>query len=324
MDRFEFKVALAEQGQRLDKFLLEKLVRLKPEISRSRIKLLMEQGQVSSILDDKIVKYCSLKIKSGDKFAVIIPEVKESKITPQNIDFEIVFEDQDMLVINKPAGLTTHPGNGKFDQTLVNALLFKVGDRLSGINGVMRPGIVHRLDKDTSGLMVVAKSDLAHKNLAAQIENRTLKRHYLALCYGLPKPLKGKIENNMERCHKNRLKMVVVRSGGKKAITNYEVQKTYFNGLLSLVECKLDTGRTHQIRVAMNEIGHPLVGDQLYGNKRRYLGELSEDLQKKINKFPRQFLHSYKISFLHPLSNTEMNFEIDLTNDLRDLLSLFR
>jgi 23S rRNA pseudouridine1911/1915/1917 synthase len=225
-----------------------------------------------------------------------------------------------MLVINKPAGLVTHPGSGIHDQTLVNGLLFKIGSSLSGINGVMRPGIVHRLDKDTSGLMVVAKNDLAHKNLAQQIETRELKRNYLALCYGTPNPSDGQINQNIDRCKNNRLKMRTVKRGGKTAITNYKTQKSYFDGLISLVECKLDTGRTHQIRVHMDAIGHPLIGDQLYKSKRHFLGSLNQELENILNNFPRQFLHSHKIAFFHPKSNQEMQFTINLPQDLENLL----
>ncbi len=318
MEKIEVLACLEDAGKRLDKFLLEKLTESKPEISRSRVKILVDEGNVVGS-DDIIIKNCSSKIKGNEKFVINIPDLKESTIEPQDIDFEIIFEDSDMLVINKPAGLITHPGNGRHDKTLVNALLFKVGNSLSGINGVMRPGIVHRLDKDTSGLMVVAKNDLAHKNLATQIEDRSLKRHYLALCYGVPKPLSGKINKNIDRSHKNRLKMITVKNSGKRAITNYEVKEVYYNTALSLVECKLDTGRTHQIRVHLDSIGYPLVGDQLYKSKRRYLGELDNELQKLINNFPRQFLHSYKIAFLHPVSKKEMKFEIPLADDLKEV-----
>lgn len=308
-----------DKNKRLDKFLFEKISQEIAGFSRMRVKTLVEEGEITGLNSTKKLS-CSNKIKGDEEFLVNIPQAKESQIKPQNIDFEIIFEDQHMLVINKPAGLITHPGNGNHDKTLVNALLFKIGDSLSGINGVLRPGIVHRLDKDTSGLMVVAKSDEAHKKLAAQIEDRSLKRNYLALCYGTPQPLSGKIDKNIDRSPKNRLKMMVVRDGGKRAITNYEVKKIYKNGLISLVKCKLDTGRTHQIRVHMNETGHALIGDTLYKNKRKYLGDLDKDLQNEINNFSRQFLHSYKIAFSHPVSGKEMEFEIALPEDLADLL----
>jgi 23S rRNA pseudouridine1911/1915/1917 synthase len=324
MEEIEISSRIEDRGIRLDKFLFEKLKESQPGISRTRVKALVDSGNVKNATLDKVINSCSGKIKGEEKFIVIIPPLEESEIIAQDIHFDILFEDDHMLVIDKPAGLITHPGNGRHDKTLVNALLFKIGDSLSGINGVMRPGIVHRLDKDTSGLMVVAKNDLAHKNLASQIEDRSLKRNYLALCYGVPKPLSGRINKNIDRSHKNRLKMTIVKSSGKRAVTNYDVKEVYLDGAVSLVECRLDTGRTHQIRVHMDEIGHPLVGDNLYKSKRKYLGELDEELQNCINHFPRQFLHSYKIAFSHPVSKKEMEFEIPLPKDLEDLkLKLF-
>ena len=310
-----------DKGKRLDKFLFEKIAENIAGFSRTRVKTLVDNGDIVGASNNSNLN-CSAKIKGDEKFLVTIPENEESKIEAQDIDFEIVFEDDDMLVINKPAGLTTHPGTGNQDNTLVNALLFKIGDRLSGINGVTRPGIVHRLDKDTSGLMVVAKNDVSHQSLAAQIESRELKRSYLALCYGVPEKLSGRIDKNIARSHRNRLKMTIVKNSGKHAITNYTVVKTYCNNLLSLVECRLETGRTHQIRVHMKEIGHALVGDLIYNNKRKYLGTLSLELQNAVNNFPRQFLHSYKIGFAHPISGEEMEFEIPLAKDLQDLLDL--
>ena len=323
MEKLKILAQSEDKGKRLDKFLFEKLSVQIPGFSRTRVKSLVDNGDIVG-LGAKSELNCSTKIKVDEKFFLTIPANQESKIEAQDIDFQIIFEDDDMLVINKPAGLITHPGSGNHSKTLVNALLFKIGDSLSGINGVMRPGIVHRLDKDTSGLMVVAKSDVAHKNLAAQIESRMLKRNYLALCYGVPIQLSGKIDKNIDRSQRNRLKMTIVRNGGKSAVTNYNVKKVYFNGLLSLIECRLETGRTHQIRVHMNEIGHALVGDLLYRNKRKFLGELGADLENTINNFPRQFLHSYKIAFYHPISGAEMEFEIPLPKDLQDLLNLFQ
>lgn len=319
MEEIEILAQVKDKGIRLDKFLFENLKESQPGISRTRIKTLIDSGNVRNINNNKVVNSCSVKIKGEEKFIISIPPLEESEIIAQDIDFDIIFEDEHMLVIDKPAGLITHPGNGRHDKTLVNALLFKIGKSLSGINGVMRPGIVHRLDKDTSGLMVVAKNDLAHKNLASQIEDRSLKRNYLALCYGVPKPLSGRIDKNIDRSHKNRLKMTIVKDAGKRAVTNYNVKEVYLDSSISLVECKLDTGRTHQIRVHMDEIGHPLVGDSLYKSKRKYLGELDEDIRNCINHFPRQFLHSYKIAFSHPVSKKEMEFEIPLPKDLEDL-----
>ena len=320
MEEFKLNSQIEDKGQRLDKFLAVQLVKTQPEISRSRIKTLIEEGKVSNAALQKPITDCSYKVKGDEEFVINIPEPKICDVLPKEIDFEIVFEDENMLVINKPAGLTTHPGNGNQEDTLVNALLFYLGDNLSSINGVMRPGIVHRLDKDTSGLMVVAKNDIAHKELSQQIQDRVLERNYLAVCFGVPKPFSGVINKNIGRSKVNRLKMIVVKSGGKKAVTNYEVKKLYCESALSLVECKLDTGRTHQIRVHMTAIGHALVGDQTYGSRKKSLSKVDPQIREFVNNFPRQALHSYKIAFFHPISGEEMEFEIDLPNDMKQLV----
>lgn len=317
MEEFAIKANIEHKKQRLDKFLSEEIAKLKPEISRKRIQDLINTGNVLS--GKLVIDSCDYKVKGNENFLIKFSPAKSSEISAKDIPFEVVFEDENMLVINKPAGLTTHPGNGNQDNTLVNALLFYCGNNLSGVNGVARPGIVHRLDKDTSGLMVVAKNDLAHQELSNQIQDRTLKRNYLALCYGTPKPLKGVINKNIGRSKVNRLKMAIMRTGGRTAITNYEVKEIYFDGKLSLVECKLDTGRTHQIRVHLASIGHSIIGDQTYGNAKTSLGKIDDDLKALINDFPRQALHSYKINFVHPISKKEMEFEIGLPYDILTL-----
>lgn len=316
-EEITFQTLKEESKQRLDKFLVTKLATLKPEFSRNRIQDLITSGCVFD--GKKPITTCDYKIKGGESLTIQVPPAEESEILAKEIPFEIVFEDENMLVINKPAGLTTHPGNGNQQNTLVNALLYSHGKTLSGINGVMRPGIVHRLDKDTSGLMVVAKNDLAHQDLSNQIESRSLKRNYLAFCYGTPKPLSGVIDKNLGRSKTNRLKMAIMRAGGRTAITNYKVQKMYFDGKLSLVECKLDTGRTHQIRVHMASLGHSIVGDQTYGTRKLSLGNVAKEVRDLINNFPRQALHSYKISFFHPVSKEEMEFEVGLPSDILEL-----
>ncbi|MFT6077367.1 MAG: 23S rRNA pseudouridine1911/1915/1917 synthase [Myxococcota bacterium] len=317
MKEIIFKALEENFKQRLDKFLVARLTETNPEFSRSRIQILITSGNVFN--DQTVITNCDYKIKGDETFLIKIPEAKESQVLAKEIPFEVVFEDENMLVVNKPAGLTTHPGAGNQDHTLVNALLFYCGDTLSGINGVMRPGIVHRLDKDTSGLMVVAKNDLAHQNLSRQIEQRTLKRNYLSFCYGTPKPLKGVINKNIGRSKVHRLKMAIMRDGGRVAITNYEVKEMHFNGAVCLVECKLDTGRTHQIRVHMASIGHCIIGDQTYGARKLSLGETPEEIKNLVHEFPRQALHSYKISFFHPVSDEEMEFEIGFPSDIKNL-----
>jgi len=320
--------AVAEnKNERLDKFLTHHLTITNPEISRSRIQDLIEKSCVINLQNNLALTNCSYKIKGMEEFFINIPAAITSEILAKDIKFEIIWEDENMMVINKPAGLTTHPGHGNYDKTLVNALLFYCKGNLSGINGVLRPGIVHRLDKDTSGLMVVAKNDVAHAALSKQIESRILKRKYLAICFGVPKPLNGIIEKNIGRSKLNRLKMAIMKVGGRSAITNYSVKKIYQNGLLSLVECQLETGRTHQIRVHMSAISHSLVGDQIYGNRKRALGAIGksasdnvdQNLKDFINSFSRQALHSYKIAFIHPITNEEMKFETDFPDDLKEL-----
>ncbi len=317
MEELIFQTLIEDKKQRLDKFLVSKLTQIKPEFSRSRVQDLITSGNVFD--GENIITGCDYKMKGSENLLVKIPAALESDILAKDIPFEIIFEDENMLVINKPAGLTTHPGNGNQQNTLVNALLFHCGKTLSGINGVMRPGIVHRLDKDTSGLMVVAKNDLAHQELARQIEQRILKRNYLAFCYGMPKPLSGVIDKNIGRSKINRLKMAITRTGGRTAITNYAVKKIYFDGLLSMIECKLDTGRTHQIRVHLTSIGHSIIGDTAYGNCKKSLGDIDDKIKTLINDFPRQALHSYKIGFIHPTSREEMEFKIDLPEDIKNL-----
>jgi len=317
MEELTFQALEEDKKQRLDKFLVSKLTRIKPEFSRRRIQDLITSGNVFN--GKNILTGCDYQIKGIENLLVKIPAALESNILAKDIPFEIIFEDENMLVINKPDGLTTHPGNGNQQNTLVNALLFHCGKTLSGINGVMRPGIVHRLDKDTSGLMVVAKNDLAHQNLAGQIEQRILKRNYLAFCYGLPKPLSGVIDKNIGRSKINRLKMAIMRTGGRTAITNYAVKEMYFDGLLSMIECKLDTGRTHQIRVHLSSVGHSIIGDTTYGNRKKSLGSVDSKIKTLVNDFPRQALHSYKIGFIHPVSGEEMEFEVGLPEDIKNL-----
>lgn len=317
MTDFKIIADIDNKSQRLDKFLTDKLSLIKPEISRSRIKNLIENRQVSN--NQTALTDCAYKIKGNEQITIHIAQAAASEIIAKDIAFEIVFEDENMLVINKPYGLTTHPGSGNQQNTLVNALLFRCGSSLSGINGILRPGIVHRLDKDTSGLMVVAKNDLAHQNLAKQIANRTLKRNYLAFAYGTPKPLSGTIDKNIGRSKINRLKMAIMKLGGRKAITHYQVKKIYHDGLFSLVECQLETGRTHQIRIHLTAIGHSVIGDQTYGNRNKSLGKIDEELRTTINNFSRQALHSYKISFFHPVSQEEMSFSVDLPDDMKEL-----
>ncbi len=305
---------------RLDKVLADMI----GDVSRSRLKNLILDAQV--LLNGEICNDASRKVFPGDKIHLTIPEATEALPQPENIPLDIVYEDDDMLVINKAVGMVVHPGAGNQTGTLVSALLHHCEGSLSGINGVKRPGIVHRLDKDTSGLMVVAKNDIAHNGLAAQLLDRSLSRMYKAFVWKEPTPIKGSIRTSIGRDQKNRLKMAVrAHASGREAITHYLREET-FNGIASLVTCKLETGRTHQIRVHMQHLGHPLLGDQLYGlpqQEQRSLlnrGGYDEEVRDGIMAFPRQALHAAAIQFIHPVSGEEMEFETDLPQDLQELL----
>ncbi|MBI3444320.1 MAG: RluA family pseudouridine synthase [Magnetospirillum sp.] len=306
-----------EAGTRLDRWLATRL----PELSRTRIKALIEGGQVS--LGASTISDASLRVKPGQDFRVEVPPDAPAEPEPQDIALTVVYEDDDLIVIDKPAGMVVHPAPGNPDETLVNALLAHCGDSLAGIGGVKRPGIVHRIDKDTSGLLVAAKTDAAHRGLAAQFAAHTLERAYWALVWGLPHPRQGEIEGNIGRNPNDRKKMAVVKGGGKPALTRYKVLKSFAGGLLSLVECRLATGRTHQIRVHMTHLGHPLVGDHTYGRIRtKGLKDLPPDLRERLGSFPRQALHAYLLGFLHPTKGYAVRFESLMAPDINALIHL--
>ena len=303
--------------QRLDKFISDKIQENYPEISRNRIQSLIISGQLCK--NNEVFLDSSYKIKIEDEFILTIPKNKPTKILAKNIPIEIIWEDENMAVINKPPGLTTHPGGGNYDYTLVNALLYKFKDSLSGIGGVERPGIVHRLDKDTSGLMVVAKNDLFHQELSNQIQKKILERRYLALCHGIIKPFSGIINQNLKQDKKDFRKMAVVNFGGKEAITHYKTKEIFHDGSFSLIECKLETGRTHQIRVHLAYLNHPIIGDPIYGSKKQIRDQHGKIIEN-IKDFSRQALHSYKLGFFHPILNKKLEFEKDLTEDIKQLI----
>lgn len=309
MPHYSFKIP-----ENLDRVRLDKAISSLSSFTRTRIQQLIKSENVT--VNDIATNDSSRIISAGDNIIVTVPDPVDSKIGPANISINVIYEDSDLLVVNKQAGLTVHPGAGQYNDTLVNALLFHCGDSLSGIGGVSRPGIVHRLDRDTSGLMVVAKNDFAHASLAKQIENRSLKRVYHTLIWGSIIPHEGVIVTNIARNIRDRTKMNVVKTGGKIAKTNYKVLEVFPHA--SFVECRLDTGRTHQIRVHMTHIGNSIVGDQTYGHNLRkinacYKGEIAEELKK----FERQALHSCYIEFTHPVSNKVLTFFIDMPDDMR-------
>jgi 23S rRNA pseudouridine1911/1915/1917 synthase len=288
-------------------------------LSRSRIKALIEDGRVSR--GGATITDPSYRVKPGQTFAIFIPEPAPASPLPQAAPLHIVYEDGDIIVIDKPAGMVVHPAPGNIEGTLVNALLAHCGESLSGIGGVRRPGIVHRLDKDTSGLIVAAKNDAAHESLSRQFEARTIERAYLALVWGVPAPPKGEIEGNIGRSPKNRKKMAVLRRGGKPALTRYSVVRR-FGRAASLVECRLATGRTHQIRVHMAHIGHPVIGDATYGGgmtaARRH--GAGRELEQHIARLGRQALHARLLGFNHPSSGDFIQFESNIPSDIKLLI----
>ena len=304
----------SSNNMRLDKFLVGQL----PEISRAQIQRLIVGGCVES--DDVLIVDNAHKVKSGDVFQINIPPAAEAKPEPEDIALDIVYEDEDLLVVNKPAGMTVHPAAGAYNATLVNALLFHCQGNLSGIGGVKRPGIVHRIDKETSGLLVVAKNDMAHKNLSEQFAAHSIERTYQAIVYGVPQPLNGTIEGNIGRSPYDRKKMALVTSGGKTAITHYQTLQA-FGRAVALVQCKLETGRTHQIRVHLSSRGHALVGDKVYVKNKKSELMLPEKIKNEVNSFARQALHAKSLGFIHPRTSTWMQFDSVLPEDMRELLA---
>lgn len=302
-------------GIRADKWLAEAT-----DLSRSRLAALIEQGRICQ--NGVPLTAADKKVAAGAVFEIDIPAPVPAVPQAQEIPLDIVYEDADILVLNKAAGMVVHPAAGNYDGTLVNALLAHCRGSLSGIGGVARPGIVHRLDKETSGLLVIAKNDSAHQKLSEQFAVHSLERCYLALVWGVPNPLQGVIETQIGRSSADRKKMAVVKSGGKRAETHYRVVEILAGGLLSLVECSLKTGRTHQVRVHMTSIGHPLVGDKVYGHPPK--GAAQNEAVRAAYLFDRQALHSYKMSFVHPKTNRLMRFELPLPPDMRAVVDALK
>lgn len=302
------------------------MARRDPRLSRSRYKTLIQAGQVS--LASQPVTDPNRRVASGDVIELNVPPPEDATPAAENIPLSVVYEDDDLIVIDKPPGLVVHPGAGNPTGTLVNALLAHCGESLSGIGGVRRPGIVHRLDKDTSGLLVVAKNDAAHGSLAAQFADHgregPLVREYDALVWGAPDPHIGAVEAALDRDRGNRQKQAVTRSGGRQAITHYALRER-FGRVASLVACRLETGRTHQIRVHMAHIGHPLVGDSVYGSGFLTKAEtLPAELKGTVQAFQRQALHARLLGFEHPRTGDYVELEADWPQDLADLVEAFR
>ncbi len=301
-------------GGRLDRALAAAL----PTLTRSRVKALIESRRVA-LADGRTIEEPSRKVKTGERFVVDIPEPEPAEPRPQAIDLDILYEDSDLLVLNKPAGLVVHPAPGNPDSTLVNALLAHWGDRLSGSGGGRRPGIVHRLDKDTSGVMVVAKNDATHRALARLFAAHDLTRIYQVLVWGGPRASKGKIDAAIGRHPVDRKRMAVRQSSGRAALTEYWVERRFGPPLApvaSLLGARLHTGRTHQVRVHLAHLGCPVVGDPVYGRKSRNAGQ-----PVPLREFGRQALHAAVLEFRHPRTGREMRFASQLPQDFRTLLT---
>jgi 23S rRNA pseudouridine1911/1915/1917 synthase len=303
-----------DTGTRLDRLLAGHL----PDLSRSRLKALVEAGHVSA--GGATISDPSYRVKPGQTFAIIVPEARPARPKGQAIALDVVYEDEDLIVVNKPAGMVVHPSPGNPDMTLVNALIAHCGDSLSGIGGELRPGIVHRIDKDTSGLIVAAKNDFTHQALSQAFAAHEIERAYQAIVWGTPSPPAGEISGAIGRHPTHRKKMAIVGRGGKAALTRYRVLRP-LGPAASLVECRLATGRTHQIRVHMAAIGHPLVGDPTYGRmtaaRSAVLGRRN---QETLQGFRRQGLHACLLGFRHPRSLAPMRWEVDLPNDMKVLI----
>jgi len=315
----KFLVKHNSNGKRLDVFLTENISHL----TRSYLKKLIEKEQVK--LNQKVLTSPSTKVKVKDQISINIIENDEQNIKPKRIELDIVYEDNDILVINKPKGMVVHPGAGNYENTLVNALLFKYKKKLSNVNGLLRPGIVHRIDKETSGLLVIAKNNLTHSNLGEQFSNHSIERKYLCLAWGVIRPLNGKISTLISRDKKNRQLMTVSEINGKKAITNYKTIKV-FNikdiPKISLIECELETGRTHQIRVHLKYKGISLLGDKQYGKKNIKFKKINNDFFIKLNNLSGQALHAKTLGFVHPKKKKWMNFNSELPDGFKKILNL--
>lgn len=343
--RYALTVGETEGGARLDKYLTDALARKLGETegvdaqaapSRARVKQLVEEGRVRiEGTRPRAVTEASYRVKRGEQFEVTLPAPAPARPEGQAIPLDVVYEDVELIVVMKPAGLVVHPAPGNPDMTLVNALIAHCGDTLSGIGGERRPGIVHRLDKETSGLMVVAKTDRAHKGLAAQFaahgRDGKLTRAYKALVWGVPSPKKGTIDANIARSSHNRSKMAALKTrldedgddvtSGRRAITHYTVEREFAGGLVSLVECRLETGRTHQIRVHMTAIGHPLLGDPTYGTgMKSRAAKLNDGARAALARLDRQALHAWHLGFEHPVTGERMDFNAPLPEDMRELV----
>ncbi len=310
-----------ENGSRIDSFISKK----EKELSRTRIKNLILQKNLK--LNNLIITNPSKKVLTGDKIDLSIPRPLKASLKPYKFKIDIVYEDNDLLVLNKPAGIIIHPGAGNYDNTIVNALVNHCGKKLSNIGGELRPGIVHRIDKDTSGLIIVAKNNFSHENLSNQFNKHSIERVYELMVWGKLRPQNGKIKTLITRSSKNRQQMEVGINKGKIAITNYKTLEIFENDktpTFSLVECKLETGRTHQIRVHMSHKGNNILGDTKYRKKFKKLKNIDQSLEKLIYNLNRQFLHAKVIGFIHPKLKKKLRFTSNLPDDLSNIVKTLR
>ena len=303
MDEFTYEISAEKAGERIDKFLSGEL----SELSRSYIQKLLKEGMVT--LNGRPLK-ANYRLREKDEIEIRIPPAMEPDILPENIPLDILYEDRDVLVVNKPKGMVVHPGAGHYSGTLVNALLYHCGNSLSGINGVLRPGIVHRIDRDTTGSLLVCKNDIAHRSIAEQLKVHSITRRYRAIVYGNLKEEEGTINAPIGRHPVERKKMAINYKNGKEAITHYKVLERFGNA--TYIECRLETGRTHQIRVHMTSIGHPLLGDEVYGS-----GKNPYHLQG-------QALHAMVLGFVHPRTGEYLEFTAPLPEYFTNLLEKLR
>ena len=297
---------------RIDKYLIDKL-----DASRSNVQDMIKQKLV--LVNNKEVKK-NYVLKMNDEVEVLGNLKKETNVLPEKMDLDIIYEDDDVIVINKPSGMVVHPVNGHYSGTLVNGLLAHTNS-LSGVNGSVRPGIVHRIDKETSGLLVVAKNDLAHQKLSEQFFDHSVERTYYAVVYGVPNPLEGIVSGNIGRSRFDRKKRALLKTGGKHAVTHYKTLDC-FKHSASLVQCNLETGRTHQIRVHLSSIGCSLIGDKLYQQNHKTALKFPLEVRRFLDTFPRQALHAATLGFIHPRSGKKMLFQTDYPEDFKELLQV--
>ena len=310
-----------ENGQRVDQFISSN----KKEISRTRIKNLIINKKLK--INNETINNPAKKINTDDSIEIEIPKAKKVSLKPYNLKLDIVYEDENLLVINKPSKISMHPGAGEYDKTLVNALIYYDSKNLSNIGDEVRPGIVHRIDKDTSGLVVIAKNNSTHENLSKQFKEHSINRIYQALIWGKLRPQSGTIKTLITRSSKNRQLMEVGISKGKMAITNYKTLEIFENKktpTFSFVECKLETGRTHQIRVHMSYKGNNILGDKKYKKKFKKFKNIDSDLEQSILNLDRQFLHAKTIGFTHPITGKKLEFTSNLPQDLNIVLKKLR